>query len=68
METKKFDLEQCIWNIMSKNKTSTTFQDVRFEDKHKDLYKCKFECLGYDIICNGYKSQRDFLLLKRKYN
>lgn len=51
-------LEKCIWRNMAEDKSSTTFKDVILSSH--PLYNCKYNCNGYDISCNGYKTITQF--------
>ena len=47
----------CVWKDMANNRLSTTFEQVREFDTDHDLWKCKYNCSGYDMECNGYRSK-----------
>ena len=57
MATNKLeDTIKCVWRQMSNNRLSTTFEAVKELDLDHPLWKCKYNCNGYDFVCDGYKS------------
>ncbi len=50
----------CLWKVMSKDETSTTFLDVKEENTEHKLHKCKYLCLGLNTVCGSYAPIRNF--------
>lgn len=61
-ELKKENPELCLLKHESKNKESTTYQQVR--DQTHPLYKC-YDCLGLGMnVCEDYKPIKNYVRSK----
>ena len=46
---------KCAWRIMAEDGLSTTFEDVREHQTNHSLWKCKYNCGGFEFDCSGYR-------------
>lgn len=57
--------DRCVWKVLSKDLSSSTFKDVGISNYTHPLYSCKYICdLEMQKECQYFK---DYYKLKEKY-
>ncbi len=52
-------LDECLWHRMASQEMSSTFNQVCYTDQDHKLWKCAFDCDGYQTMCKGYRGKRN---------
>lgn len=54
-ETKLEERMKCMWRQMAESGVSTSFEPVKEYMTDHPLYRCKYNCSGFEFECDGYR-------------